>query len=158
MSVNCSSVLFPSSAFSISFRTSWHFACRITHQHSPSCNVIGTNTNCHCHTQHTASGCHPHSYSMVYEEATLVRNMHNPSTQLIHNMLSQQIQCQHNIPLYRDHVPHVGRLTDNRAMSTSRVESVLLVTQHTLPRKHAGYTQHVITNSTHTHNTCTEHK
>ncbi len=58
----------------------------------------------------------------------------------------------------RDQLPHVSRLTDNRAMSTSRVESVLLVTQHTLPHKHAGYTQHVITNSTHTHNTCTEHK
>ena len=35
---------------------------------------------------------------------------------------------------------------------------MLLVTQHTLPHRHAGYTQHVITNSTHTHNTCTEHK
>ena len=29
---------------------------------------------------------------------------------------------------------------------------------NTLPHRHAGYTQHVITNSTHTHNTCTEHK
>ena len=35
---------------------------------------------------------------------------------------------------------------------------VLLVTQHTLPHKPAGYTQHAITNSTDTQNTCTEHK
>ena len=43
--VNFSSFLFPSSAFSISFRTSWSIACRITHQHSLSCNGIGRNTN-----------------------------------------------------------------------------------------------------------------
>ena len=52
LSVNVSSVLLPSSTFSIFFRTSWSIACRITHQHTPSCNGMERNTNCHCHTLH----------------------------------------------------------------------------------------------------------
>ena len=63
LSVNLSSVLFSSSVFSISFSTSMSIVCRISHQYIP-CNGMGRNTNCHCHTLHTASGCHPHSYCM----------------------------------------------------------------------------------------------
>ena len=48
LSVNFSSVLFSSSAFSISFSTSISIVCRITHHHSPSCNGMRRNTNCHC--------------------------------------------------------------------------------------------------------------
>ena len=64
LSVNVSRVLFSSSALSTFCKTSWSIACRITHQHILSCNGMGRITNCHCHTLHTASGCHPHSYCM----------------------------------------------------------------------------------------------
>ena len=66
LSANFLSVLFSSSAFSIYFSTSMSIVCRITHQHSRSCNGMGRNTNCHSHTLHTASGCHPHSYCLSH--------------------------------------------------------------------------------------------
>ena len=68
LSPNFWSVLFSLNAFTISFRSSWSTACRITRQHSLSSNGMGKNINCHCHTLHTGSGCHPHSYGTVHKK------------------------------------------------------------------------------------------
>ena len=143
----------------MSFRTSWHFACRITHQHSPSCNVIRTNTNCHCHTQHTASGCHincpfppPVSYSILYKEATLVGTC-TTDTQCAESAKTMSTQYSTLETMY-----HTSADSLTTGPCLPQGWKVCSWSHNTLPRKHAGYTQHVITNSTHTHNTCTEHK
>ena len=75
--VNFSSDLFPSSAFSISFRTSWSIACRITHQHSLSYNGMWRNTNCHCHT--LRAHCKWVSPSQLLYEAIAVKQVYTDS-------------------------------------------------------------------------------
>ena len=90
MSVNSSSILFCSSVFSISFSTSMSIVCRITHQHSPACNGMGRNTNCNCHTLHTASGCHPHRYCM--SQQLWVRSQKNASNLFVRMVIRRGTQ------------------------------------------------------------------